>query len=102
MALDNIRVEGVENISGIEENGPEYVIYPNPSSGQFTLTTYGNTLPADINIADISGKFIRHLQVPASENVTNTAIDMSGTAPGIYLMTIKTAYSIKHHKLVIK
>lgn len=102
MALDNIRVEGVENISGIEENGPEYVVYPNPSSGQFTLTTYGNTLLADINIADISGKFIRYLQVPASENVTNTAIDMSGTAPGIYLMTIKTAYSIKHHKLVIK
>ncbi len=69
-----------------EENGFE--VYPNPSGGAFFLRLEEGQVAAyrSGEVVDLMGKTITTFNI----NSTNLSIDLSGQAPGIYLLRMKS------------
>jgi len=74
-------------------------IYPNPTSGSFTVEipeTQGNVT---IRVSDVLGKTIETRTVPGSTK--NTIFDLGGIATGSYLIQVNTNDKIYRSKVVI-
>lgn len=74
--------------TGIKNNGSalsDFVVYPNPSSGIFTLDTKDLSLSeGSVNITDVTGKVI--LSVPINNSGPT---DIKVNAKGIYFMSLR-------------
>jgi photosystem II stability/assembly factor-like uncharacterized protein len=77
-------------------------IFPNPSSGNFTISLNGPNQEAfDICISDVTGKTL--MQKTMNTTVTPQQIfDLSQSPKGIYLINIKTNSEIITKKIVIR
>ncbi len=77
---------------GIEDNKANEVsfnIAPNPTNGQFTITTSKLTSAnAQLIVRDISGKVIFEERIISSGSSFTKTFDLSGNAKGIYFITI--------------
>ncbi len=75
-------------------------IYPNPTSGTFTIENKSLTY---VIITDISGKIIFQSDIKGrtQDSQASIQIDLSGVRKGIYLLQIKTAKSIYAEKLIV-
>ncbi len=75
-------------------------VFPNPTSGIFTIqkTNKVNLLKADIY--DISGRFIKSVEL--SNISTNKLVDLSEVSSGLYFMTIKSENSQGVIKLLVE
>ncbi|TAL60143.1 MAG: T9SS type A sorting domain-containing protein, partial [Bacteroidetes bacterium] len=89
--------------AGIEDgnnNLPEILLYPNPSSGELFLS---NILPANqnvtIEIADISGQIVHsdHFKLYAITHIVN----IDNLSNGTYIVTTKSDRQILHQRLVL-
>jgi hypothetical protein len=80
---------GIETIENREVS-----VYPNPSDGIFYLQATSGQL----RVTDISGKTV------LKEILTEAAhtIDLSGQAPGVYLLSIQTDKQVVQSKLIKK
>lgn len=88
----------LSELVGIEEDielNP-YSIYPNPSSGNFTIE--GEEITG-VMIRDIFGKIIYTLADLQSSEI---AIDLSAFAKGVYLVTISNTEKTQTQKIVIQ
>ncbi len=68
-------------------------IYPNPSTGLFTIAT---DKEYEITISDITGKIILNKMIKDSKN----EIDISNNATGIYFVKMKTGNNVLTFKIV--
>lgn len=90
-------------VSGVNElatNSSSINIYPNPSTGKFTIQLSGIDNKSSIIIYNALGE-----QVYTGElNSTRPTIDLSGKPAGIYLYRIlsKTGESVKNGKMIIQ
>jgi hypothetical protein len=75
ITIDNLGVE-TENLS------TEMTVYPNPTTGQLTISNYSNTI-TNLSITDLSGKIVMSLKP------TSKVIDLSGIENGLYLLKIE-------------
>ena len=76
----------------------DYTIAPNPGNGVFTINT-NNQIIEEITVYDYLGRVIKsknHL------NVSETSIDISENANGIYLIKVKTASAALTKKYIKK
>ena len=82
---DCVTIEGV----GINENDFSKLIdiYPNPSTGQFSINLDLNNESYDIKIMDVTGKVI-YTKTQLTDS--KLAIDLNTVANGIYFIEIKT------------
>jgi len=62
---------------------PDFQIYPNPSSGKFTITTTHGDENSQIQIFDSSGKQIRSFRIGSSNHIE---VDMSDVPSGVYFV----------------
>ncbi len=93
-ASDTITVDACNGIKSIEAS--IFSIYPNPSNG---LVIIKSTLyPSIINVFDVTGKLITSKVIDSSE----TELNVSDIANGIYQLNIITDKGSYYHKLVIK
>lgn len=72
--------QGTDNISENELPYPVFIIYPNPSTGRFTITTTQSS-EGQIIIKDLLGRLI--LTQPINQQI---AIDISNHPKGVYLV----------------
>jgi hypothetical protein len=83
----------------IKESPPEVTVYPNPSSGEFTLKYKGDvSKPNEVNIYDISGRLVKKIDCQIrsinSANINdNTSekdiqLDLKDLSDGIYIISI--------------
>jgi hypothetical protein len=71
-------------------------LYPNPATDKLNIQTAGSeSYSADV--LDLSGKLIHTF-----EGTSNTAVDISSLAVGVYFIQVSTAEGISVHKLIIE
>jgi hypothetical protein len=95
----NVTITGIQNLSS-NEGG--FTIFPNPASGQFTLSPGALVKGAYVvRIHDITGR-----QMYASRNdaysTPNLVINTSGWAGGMYSIIVETPQGIMSRKLMVQ
>lgn len=85
---------GIENIA----NSPEFIVYPNPSQGKFTLKMIDNYNNGVVSIIDIQGKTI-WTNVLNSDQVQHFDLDL---AKGLYQIQVANQEGMKSKRLVIE
>jgi hypothetical protein len=76
-------------------------IYPNPSNGNFSIQFETSVNNAAISIFDLSGKSIYENQLSmVSGELLN--VNMLGTSPGLYVITISHGDRQQRHKLIVE
>ncbi|MBL7943293.1 MAG: T9SS type A sorting domain-containing protein [Flavobacteriales bacterium] len=77
-----------------------FVLYPNPSNGEFVITNMGNESYFLLTIYDATGKkvFTQTYNLPQRSRVTVNAGMLSS---GTYMVELGSSHYIEHHQLVI-
>jgi len=83
----------VTRIETIQQNGIS--IYPNPSSGEFTIQ--GNEIQR-IDIFNLNGQLIKQTEATKDE----IKIDLNGNSKGIYTVKVITSKGTSVHKVVVE
>jgi hypothetical protein len=90
--IDNLRIQSL--ITGIDEviDEESFVIYPNPSSGNFTLKAQLNEPISNsrIHVTNLLGKSIFLKQLDSKNTIVNEVIDLSNFPDGLYIITLET------------
>ncbi len=81
------------SVSDLEKN---ISIYPNPTTGQFTIDLRGSARPRSVEITDITGKIIYNTTM---EHVA-LQIDISENASGIYFIKFQNNETVKILKVI--
>ncbi|OAV45294.1 T9SS type A sorting domain-containing protein [Lewinella sp. 4G2] len=81
-----------KNLDGGSSVAPNSAVFPNPSSGQFNVSSSLRGLP--FRVQDGSGKLIQR------GKLTNTIIDASTWKAGVYFLTVDTSEGAVTHRLV--
>jgi len=79
-----------------EETGNVFAIYPNPTSGQFTISS-SLELISEIKVYDETGRLVQVI----SKNENQVNIDLSTCADGIYSLEIETALGKSRDRIVL-
>ena len=88
---------------GITENKimDDVIVYPNPSKGQFTVSTKGLEKSASLSITDPLGKVIYYNNDPGAKiEETSINIDLN-LSPGIYLVRLINNNSVATKQLIV-
>ena len=77
-----------------------FTVYPNPSSGLFTIDlSNANLTNATIIVSDLQGRTIVS-ELVSSENELTHTVDLSSFESGVYIMTINSDYGIQTVRLL--
>jgi hypothetical protein len=87
---------------GIEVTEPEFLVYPNPTSGQVSVeASSGFEGMKQIAVYDASGKSVRSTDIPSkADNIIN--LDLSDCAAGMYLVKIIGPEKTEQFKVMLK
>ncbi len=87
---EDFEIKAPENVKNLSET--EISVYPNPTTGIFTIETEGNF---DVTITDISGKEILKFQ-----NFKTSKVDLSDNANGVYFIKFQNNETVKTVKII--
>ncbi|MES2285345.1 MAG: T9SS type A sorting domain-containing protein [Bacteroidota bacterium] len=76
-------------------------IYPNPASRIFNIDFKEGSPPSTLNICNAKGQVIFSQALDASNPDKNKIIDLKDSAPGIYILTIKSAEKTITKKIIL-
>jgi subtilisin-like proprotein convertase family protein len=86
-----------DNLSLIENNGVQALIYPNPTKGKVTVS-WSENLETNIDLFDLQGRIILSKQINASD----TELDINEFSDGIYLISVQNEIIKTTKKIVLK
>ncbi len=91
-------------ISGINENTiGDVSIYPNPTTGLFTITTNNASFKElMISVFDIQGKEVFNVLDKNASPIYNKQINLESLAKGLYYIKLNTDAGVKVQKLIIQ
>jgi hypothetical protein len=89
-----------ETEPGISTDATRFSIYPNPTSGLFTLTRQTQGIPGTIEVEIFTINGVKVLKTTLNERSSGT-FDLRGKASGIYLIKITKLHFIEVKKLII-
>lgn len=99
----NLIKTGILTPTGIKETESVAIsadVYPNPTQGKFTLhVSSDKQTSCTITVSDVMGKVILTQTTPATGDYS-TLLDLSDEAPGVYILSLSSAYSQKVIKLM--
>lgn len=72
------------SISLIESSKNNFSIYPNPSTGVYSVETIDQAIINKIEVHDLTGKLVKSIQ----SSTKSTTIDLTNFQKGIYIVTI--------------
>ncbi len=72
-------------------------IYPNPTTGQFTIDFMGDETTADIMVLNFQGNRVSKTRC---DNQTSADIDISHLSKGMYIIFIKTTENVITRKIL--
>lgn len=89
----------INYVNNISENLDAISIFPNPSTGKFTVQTNMPWQNTEICIFDLSGRCVYHQQVTRPEDYQ---IDLSKHSKGVYFIEVANAEKRMSKKVVIQ
>ena len=99
VVLDDFIVEG--NTLSIEPTNPNFVgIYPNPSSGKFSIVWNPNGKPVTVEIYDVTARKIREI-TSQKEDRNQLKVDLSAETNGIYFIKVALENTHIYKKIII-
>lgn len=101
-ASDTVVITMIDDVS-IENalNNVEMNIYPNPTSGVFTMTINGFSGQINMEIVNLTGQVVYTEKLDAKINF-NANFDMRTLAKGVYYIKLSNNTGVKTQKLIIK
>jgi PKD repeat protein len=100
--IDNVTVTG--EVSGIGNQKPDQfslVVFPNPSSGLFTVYSGKMSSETKLRIINLSGIIVLEKYIPAEGNL-NLNFDITGQKPGVYLLEIRNSNKVYFEKVILQ
>jgi len=91
------KVITVNEYISISENNISFNIYPNPTTGRFTISNQQSEIET-ITIIDATGKTLEIYQI----NSTSYQFDLTNLSEGIYFIRIQTLGSVQVEKIILK
>lgn len=89
----------IEFVTGVEEDAQiETTIYPNPSTGTFTIQTSEELVGAPLTVYDLQGKEILQTNCKAGGQ---TQIELNGLPSGTYILVIQDREKVIREKLFV-
>ncbi len=90
--------------SGLAENdlGFGYVIYPNPTHGEFKLTVHGLTETVNFKLYDVLGKEINLNKETSISTNSTLNFDLTGYSEGVYFISFSTVKGTVIEKIVLQ
>ncbi len=82
-------------VSDVEADAVNFSIYPNPTSGEFTVAL-ADAAEANVEIVNMAG------QVVASQKIEGSATIKKALAAGVYTVVVKSNGAVSTQKLVVK
>nr|NQU92736.1 T9SS type A sorting domain-containing protein [Bacteroidota bacterium] len=99
---DEIQLFGNECYGYVGEKGMDmpstFHIYPNPAKGYFRLIVPANIQSPVVTIYDLTGR----VMLEGSNLLKDAVIDITGLAPGIYMVVIGSGDLVWNEKLLIR
>jgi hypothetical protein len=92
-------LSGLEE-SGVNLTGNTFRIYPNPTSGQFTIEQTGNK-PADHVKVEVIGTIGGRILSTELSGFTKHELSIRGNAPGIYFVKITSEDKSQTVKIIL-
>ena len=89
--VDALAAVNAVNYDGVNEIKPAVVVYPNPSSGTFTVTCEGMS---QIQVFSVDGRLIQCLETQSD------FVQISGLTDGVYVLRIKKGSEMLMRKIV--
>ncbi len=77
-------------------------VYPNPTSGMFSIATTGLTADARLLIQTVSGKLIKAYYFKSPEQLNAYSFDLSNVESGVYYISLENAAGQGTSKIVIQ
>lgn len=80
----------------------DVLVYPNPSSGQFTVQLSGDaSSKAKIVVANLLGQIVAQKEVKLTDGKQTMSINISNQASGIYLLKVVTAEGVESTQKIV-
>jgi hypothetical protein len=99
VVAETINITGVTNLN----NAYSLSLYPNPSSGLFTLTLNGiNGEKVVYTIMDESGRIVVAKEMSDVSGERVESIDLTSIASGIYIMNVTIGSSVETMRLIVQ
>jgi hypothetical protein len=77
----------------------DITLYPNPSTGQFTLSTPSLKEDAVMKVYSMEGRLVYQTTIPANTN--QTFIDLQKPSAGLYAVQLLTGHKLKIMKIIV-
>jgi hypothetical protein len=81
------RAEGQTEQPAVVSQGQFFKVYPNPTTGSFTLELMNSEKTADINV-EIYGVLGEKIMTKRVQGLDRQTFDLSGNKPGVYLIRV--------------
>jgi len=98
IVTNTFNTEFVQSLSNPTFTNSSIGLYPNPAHGNVQITTSVNETIAAIVFYDISGKAVTRI---SNLSITQTTVDISALAKGVYFVEITTGTNLKQVKKLI-
>lgn len=91
------------SIAELENTKQDFVIYPNPTSGEFVLSTTGfNNASVKVEVRDMSGRIVKSELINNANQSFARTYQMNENSKGIYFISILDGDLAIHKKLIIQ
>jgi len=101
--VEDITVDLCTGIASNSNNTQSIVVYPNPTTGMFTLNiNNANSNQVVITIVDMQGKVVYNESDKNVSSQYNKQVDLTDLAKGIYYVKLNIGSEVKIEKLIVQ
>ena len=100
--IDNVSVASPEAVDKMFFDASGIIIYPNPSTGKFTIDIGNKTQVKNIKVINLTGRVIYDKDINSTISTNSLDVDLDKRSKGIYLVKVALEEIVIVRKLVLR